>query len=1026
MKFISNCAAVFLIFCATLQAQTPTNVDGTYTIPIYHAKEYESIHDLHIYAALNGGVLVPYLLDSGSPNFFSTYAQTWWPGSPDQVVTGNSTMKFASGNEFVYNPVNASVQLGDRNGKTIVSIPQAQVAILASATVGDEKTDYKDWKKITGTTSEELTKTPALVKNSTFGNFGLGIEGNKSNPGNGSNYPLSTILAQLPLPPSVNTGFIVNTGGKINAPATLTIGITPQCQRLFESAAIQLCMGTSNSTIAGPNGTTVPGYYQAQAQGTIVTVKTSKGEEGSWPLPTIFDTGGGDGSYIMAGKPPKVPTGNLEKIEVSSGGQTFLNYDHGKTPLGGGLSSKSSSNFNTETAEGPRTNTGLAAFYEFIVAFDLTKGEMYLLPFSAVDQLTLLDNALTPATANFKVSSRTCTENGSAVTIKSLTFSPGCHLVVGGALSVTSGTMAVQSGSSVVSGGNLITPGNLKKTGAGELDIQSNMIVHGTAIIDQGLLSVKGNLLANNVAVNSGATLGGNGTIYSSVNVQGNLSPGNSPGTLTIAGNLVLSSASATNIEIASLTSFDRIIVGGTATLSGTVNIIPYGGNTLAYGQQYNIIQAGSITGDFASITAPETFRGRFLNGGTVGTLLIAPDTYTRVAVTPNQRAVAKALDGFIPATSGDRLFVSTMLDLQTAEQYPIAFNQIMPGYYESLPNIAIEQAFAQTQMLNQRMSSVRFGAAGFQALGGISQPLVNDKNGKSAAEAKDASPIVNDGVATNWNTWALGNGEFSRTMDLSNLQNYNTDAGGFLVGADYRWNDSVVTGLYAGYEYTYGKYNGGSTLQGNGVNFGGYASYAKKGFYADAVVGGGYTGFQTKRTINFSTIDRTASADPSSPQFSAALNLGKDFEVGKFTFGPVGGVQYTYAGVGSFTETGADSLNLALGQQNANSLRTTLGGRVAYTWNLNKRITLIPEVRMSWQHEFLNNGQNVSASLDGGNGASFNYETTAAYRDSAFAGAGVTAQFGKNVSGSVFYNVNFGSQTYQSNMVSVGLNLGF
>jgi outer membrane autotransporter protein len=337
-----------------------------------------------------------------------------------------------------------------------------------------------------------------------------------------------------------------------------------------------------------------------------------------------------------------------------------------------------------------------------------------------------------------------------------------------------------------------------------------------------------------------------------------------------------------------------------------------------------------------------------------------------------------------------------------------------------------IEQAFAQTQMLNQRMSSVRLGASGFQALGGISQPLVHDKDGKSAAEAKDASPIVDSGTATNWNTWALGNGEFSRTTDLSSVQNYNTDAGGFLVGADYRWNENVVTGLYAGYEYTYGKYSGGSTLQGNGVNFGGYASYAKKGFYADAVVGGGYTGFQTKRTINFSTIDRTASADANSPQFSAALNLGKDFEVGQFTLGPVGGVQYTYAGVAGFTETGADSLNLALGQQNANSLRTTLGGRVAYTWNLNKRITLIPEVRMSWQHEFLNNGQNVSASLDGGKGASFNYETTAAYRNSAFAGVGVTAQFSKNVGASVFYNVNFGSQNYQSNMVSVGLNFGF
>jgi outer membrane autotransporter protein len=42
------------------------------------------------------------------------------------------------------------------------------------------------------------------------------------------------------------------------------------------------------------------------------------------------------------------------------------------------------------------------------------------------------------------------------------------------------------------------------------------------------------------------------------------------------------------------------------------------------------------------------------------------------------------------------------------------------------------------------------------------------------------------------------------------------------------------------------------------------------------------------------------------------------------------------------------------------------------------------------------------------------------------FAGAGVTAQFGKNLTGSVFYNINFGSQTYQSNMVSAGLNFSF
>ncbi len=191
-------------------------------------------------------------------------------------------------------------------------------------------------------------------------------------------------------------------------------------------------------------------------------------------------------------------------------------------------------------------------------------------------------------------------------------------------------------------------------------------------------------------------------------------------------------------------------------------------------------------------------------------------------------------------------------------------------------------------------------------------------------------------------------------------------------------------------------------------------------------MIGGGYTEFQTQRSIDFSTIDRTASADPNSDQFTAGLNLGKDFEIGKFTLGPIVGAQYTYAGIDSFTESGAESLDLSLGQQNANSLQSMLGGRIAYTCNVNQKVTLIPEVRMFWQHEFLNNARTVDASLDGGSGAAFDYETSDPYRDSVFAGAGVTAQFGKNLSGSVFYNINFGSQSYQSNMVSAGLNLSF
>jgi outer membrane autotransporter protein len=485
----------------------------------------------------------------------------------------------------------------------------------------------------------------------------------------------------------------------------------------------------------------------------------------------------------------------------------------------------------------------------------------------------------------------------------------------------------------------------------------------------------------------------------------------------------------STNIEVSGPNSYTTINVNGAYTMGGVLKVTEKGGYSLQYGDQYMFLTAtGGITGAYSSIDMPEKYRGRLLlgNNNTSANILVAPDTYTRVAITQNQKNVAKALDSFIPATSGDRKTVSLTLDLQTAGQYPYAFDQIAPGFYESLANIVIEQAFNQTQMLNQRISSVRLGAAGFQAIGGITQPLLNDKNGRRAADAKDASPIVESAISTSWNAWALGTGMFSRTTNLGSLQNYNNDAGGFLVGADYRWSENFVTGLYGGYDYSYAEYNGGGSAKGNSFSFGTYASYEKDGYYADAVIGGGYTGFQTQRSIQFSTIDRTASADPNSGQFTAGINLGKDFEVGKFTLGPIVGAQYTYAGIGSFTESGAESLNLSLGQENANSLRSTLGGRVAYTWNLNQKIALIPEVRMFWQHEFLNNPRTINASLDGGSSPSFGFETTDPYRNSVFAGAGVTAQFGERWNASLFYNVNFGSQTYQNNMVSAGLNFSF
>jgi len=645
----------------------------------------------------------------------------------------------------------------------------------------------------------------------------------------------------------------------------------------------------------------------------------------------------------------------------------------------------------------------------------------------------------TPVVANYIINSETKTVNP-INKVKSLTFESNGSLDIeaGGKLYLSKGTLTVNDGASTITGGAMVAESDLNKDGVGKLDVKTDLVVAGKANVNEGLLSVNGQAVASEFVVNPLGTLGGAGLIISNVRNTGVVAPGNSPGTLRISGNYQQASSGKLNIEIASTSSFDRLVVSGQMTLAGTLNVIPYGGMKLEYGQTYDIIEAGSITGAFDSINVPANLRARFLNLGTIGLLVFAPDDFSNLGLelTGNQKSIAKALNEFLKSSDKDHQTVGTALDLQKVDQYPASFDQISISFYENLPNLAIEQAFTQTQLLNQRISSVRLGIAGFQAMGGISQPLVNDRDGTNAAEAHGgglidwssicAGPISESSTSKNWNAWALGTGTFSRTINLGTLQNYNSDVGGFLVGADYRWNEHFVTGLYAGYDYSNIKYSGSSNMRGNSFNFGTYASYAKDGYYADAVIGGGYTAYQTKRSIQFSTIDRTASADPNSAQFTAGLNLGKDFEIQKFTFGPIAGAQFTAANIGSFTETGAESLDLSLAQQNANSLRSTLGGRMAYTWNLNKKIAIIPEVRMFWQHEFLNNPRTMSASLDGGNGPSFDYQTTAPYRNSVFTGVGATAQFGENLSGSIFYNVNFGSETYQSNTISTGLNFSF
>src|SRR5207247_7388128 len=91
-----------------------------------------------------------------------------------------------------------------------------------------------------------------------------------------------------------------------------------------------------------------------------------------------------------------------------------------------------------------------------------------------------------------------------------------------------------------------------------------------------GTLSVNG-VINGLVTVNAGGTLGGTGTIDNVFVNGGVLAPGNSIGTLNLAGSLTFTAASSYMVEISG-TSSDLARVTGLATLGGaSVVVVPIG-----------------------------------------------------------------------------------------------------------------------------------------------------------------------------------------------------------------------------------------------------------------------------------------------------------------------------------------------------------------------------------------------------------------------------------------------------------------
>jgi Ca2+-binding RTX toxin-like protein len=390
-------------------------------------------------------------------------------------------------------------------------------------------------------------------------------------------------------------GFNMNGGGssKLFGTATITLG------------------GTSNwfngsfSNTDGDTTVVVTGQLNLTPSSTFVNKGTLRAASGG------IITFGGGGTVSIAGD-----NGN---IEIAAGG-TFDIQGNGTITVPDGA--RKITNAGTLSRSGAGTATILADI-DNTGTVEVTFGTLAIS--GAVTQHS--GNTLTGGTwlVDTDIGSLNITTGSNITTIGADAFvsTNGARFAKVNTVNLNQGTFRVTSGGSFTTAGPLSNEGELIVADASGFSVPTGKSFTSSGIVTiEGPAGSGGNLTADFLVIQSTGKLLGNGFVNANVTVEGLISPGASPGILLITGDLTLTGTSVTNIEVEGTNpatpDFDQLIVSGTATLAGRLNVSTPTGFIPDASESFRFLQAGTLVGDFDTFTIPQ-FNSIALFSGEIG-----------------------------------------------------------------------------------------------------------------------------------------------------------------------------------------------------------------------------------------------------------------------------------------------------------------------------------------------------------------------------------------------------------------------
>lgn len=465
----------------------------------------------------------------------------------------------------------------------------------------------------------------------------------------------------------------------------------------------------------------------------------------------------------------------------------------------------------------------------------------------------------------------------------------------------------------------------------------------------------------------------------------------------------------------------DTVVVSpntGQLTTVGALGVANTGTNTgfdISSAGQALVAESNATTGTTSLYSVNLTTGAATLVGqlGTTGAayngLTFTAPTIGSYAANANQFAIGNAFDSFVGVPSEALNGVFTSLDALPAGARSAALAQFTPAGYAILPDLTLRTAEFQESTIRRYLRDFRAGGTGVQGAAGEAAP----------GDRKLGSFLVASGRT----------GQFDANSDRAETKFGST---GVMGGIDLRLSEKSLIGVTGGYDHT--DFRIGSASQRSNIDSwfaGGYGTLGVGPFYVDLFGTYGKADYDIIRAVRFGTdnaggfgTNLNYFSDGRSRTYLGGGTVGLSFNFAGFEVEPFAGVRYANLRLRSFNEgTGLGALQL--GARTYESVLSNTGARIGGAFQVGG-VSVRPEIRGSYRHEFQHDGQRDFSFGFGSTAGQLNFTPVSLGRNYYTGGAGFTVSGANSpLSFVVDYTGEFGKQR-EVHGITGGLRLTF